>query len=78
MLVDPSVNRMACLPSVDLTTLIGDAVFSWYLQSQVILGWWEKESEMFPCNMDKAQPSIEQKGNQSGILTGWSSSLRGL
>jgi hypothetical protein len=37
VLLQPSVNRTAHLPNVDLTALIGDAVYSRRLQSQVIL-----------------------------------------
>jgi hypothetical protein len=47
MLLQPGVNRTACLPNVDLAAFTGDAVYSWCPQSQVILNWL-KETRYFP------------------------------
>jgi hypothetical protein len=45
--LQPGVNRTAHLPDAEMAALMGDAVYSWCPQSQVILDW-TKETRYFP------------------------------
>jgi hypothetical protein len=42
MLLQPCINRTACLPNVDLTALTGDSVYTQCLKSQVFFDWPEE------------------------------------
>jgi hypothetical protein len=46
-LLQPDVNRMVCLPNIDLTAFTCEAVYFWCLQFQVVLGRL-KETRYFP------------------------------
>jgi hypothetical protein len=47
MFLQPDVNQTACMSSADMITFRGDTVYSWCLQSQVVIDW-QKETRELP------------------------------
>jgi hypothetical protein len=85
VLLQLGVNRTARLKNLDLTALTGDAVYSWGLQSQVVLDL-QKEIRYFPgreahrldvvkrqhpADVVEYRLNISMKATESGFLSGW-------